>query len=309
MFNSIKINFIDTTSEEYSNFQKAKNAWPHEVKSFDQIPNSYKDIFPSYTGSFPYTIVIPDENYLFFRKKGFLITTIGDKLHILDKLGSVTGAVSFDKQTILYIVSGTALLYSWITIAGENKVYTFNFHSVMEYLFLPIIDQFRDIEQSFIGEVENEKKYLLYESNDPQLKANIKFRNLMRNHFIKGTKIKNIIFQPGYLFDFKQFPILNLKLFKRYISNHLILLTDQEIIFIQESKIIQKKMRKSYDYNYTFINKKNIERCEIKYEQENTLRNLIITLKNGTRLSAYFSIENKYFDSFISEFKHTINKA
>ena len=45
------------------------------------------------------------------------------------------------------------------------------------------------------------------------------------------------------------------------------------------------------------------------YEEENTLRGLIITLKNGTRLSTYFSIENKYFDSFISELKHTINKA
>ena len=65
-------------------------------------------------------------------------------------------------------------------------------------------------------------------------------------------------------------------------------------------------MKIYYDYVYTFVHKKNINTYKIKYEQENNLKGLIITLKNGTKLSTYFSLENQYFDPFISELTKAI---
>ena len=309
MINNYTLSKSQLISKEYCDYQRGIKSWPYLITSYDQVPDFYKDVFPTFKeNSFPYTILIPDENYSFFKKKGYLIVVLEDKVCILDKFGSKINSNYFNKHEIIYVVSGTVLLRSWITILGNDKKYTFSFHSSKESLFNPVIEKFRDrgqIQQNFN---ENEKNCLLFESEDEKLKSNLKFRNLIRNQFIHGDKIEKIIFQPSFLFKYGKIPLLNKNLFKRYVSSHIMLFTTKELILIQERKKHQRKIYNNYSSSFTFINYINILSYEESIDENKSFRELIITLKNGTQLHTFFSVKNNDFSSFVSQLKQYSEK-
>jgi hypothetical protein len=178
----------------------------------------------------------------------------------------------------------------------------------MDSLFLPIVEKFRNIGQTSKVQSESGQKGFLYESASILLKNNIKFRNLLQNRFINGEAINAMIFQPNHLFSFMQIPLINVKLFKKYISNHLVLLTNEELIFIQESKTIRNDLQPRYGAIFTFVNRRNIVSFDHHDEPKKQIKKVIITLNNGTTFPIFFSLQNEFVVTFLSELKLVVNR-
>ncbi len=127
---------------EFKSFQNSRNTWPIQISCEEDIPEAYKHYFPYYGSTFPYTVLIPDENYSFFRQKGFMITIHENTLFILEKYGSKISSISFDRNEISDLSFGTELLNSTIEFSNERIQYSLSFCSVMNHLFVPILKYF-----------------------------------------------------------------------------------------------------------------------------------------------------------------------
>ncbi|MBI9097392.1 MAG: MerR family transcriptional regulator [Spirochaetaceae bacterium] len=290
--------FNETSLERYSHFQDSMNTWPVVIPSADLIPHAYVPYFPSYSGSFPYTIHIPDENYGFFKRKGFLIISSGETLHILEKLGPKIKSIIFEKKDFMYLVSATVLLFSYISITGEKKSYSFHFNSRMKHLFNPVIDQFRNP----VGEKRSQRDNRNLEIEDENLKNNLKFRNNLASPYVKERTIKRILFQPQQCVSYFKLPFFKMKLFRRYISNHLLILCSDELVCVQENPMILMKKNVSYDQIFSFIPLKNIKKATIENNKKN-LTIITFVLTNGELLTRYFAKDNNYLESFLLELK------
>lgn len=166
-----------------------------------------------------------------------LVCLFEKKIYFLYKNEILLNVRCFDFKDVCHIAFRKVLLESGLLISGrdsngQNATINLRFNTVTDYLFTPMINEIRQTQFSAMDTKGD------FDFSDLKT-ASYKFANYARHSLLPGERTLQVIWQPELRSGrFKQ-PIFNLfnKVFYRLVfTNHVALLTDQELILIREDE-------------------------------------------------------------------------
>ncbi len=270
-------------------------SWSKIIESREAVPEIYKTFFnaaPGETQEFPYTVLAPALDGFPRRTSEKLICYRDQTLYILERHSNRFSTLGYPVKTIQTVETGNVLLRSWVTISGvtiegiaaSTKV-EFN-AAVGERYFAPFLSKIRPaaIELDETSHGVEQAKF------DALAAANFKLMNMGRASLIRGEKIIQLVFQPeirkragaffGWVF------------YKTITPAYLTILTDKEIVLVQEPERGIGGSAARYGCIQRYISLSNIRKITVN-EQENNLLNLSIHLSQDKRVEKFFDLSTK----------------
>jgi hypothetical protein len=267
--------------------------WARKLTSYEEVPSGFLDAFPESTAQFPYTVLIPEEQLSPFHKKhnATLLCLDHDKLVVLESVRGKAVATSYPLHAAMYLEHGRVLLKSWLKISSPWHSTMIKFNTVNEQVFEPIIEAIRPVssygepEQLRLAKHQQELSRLGY-----LWKMNFKLFNLSRQSVKPGETILETVYQPEI-----HLPTLILfrkSVLSKYLTGHLTILTDKEMILVQESKRMKSLKESLYGGIFTYIPRSQIQNISFERETGKTDYAMNITLADNTRLRSEFLTES-----------------
>ena len=264
-----------------------KLSWATCIKSYTEVPDVYKDFFKSILADervFPYTVMTPSYERFVHKTTEKLISDFGNDIYVLERKGDTFETQCYPIDGIIYVEMRTALLAAsfklcGLTNQGNYASSTLKFNSVTDYLFAPILKRVRPVplDSKIVGQGTETNKFNCLGD------VNFKFMNLAKHSLLEGEKVIQFILQPEIIE--KILTILK-KTYCRIISTtHMIILTDRELIVIQEEAIHMREDRYGGIWEYIPLNK--IKSLSVSGENDGLLE-LTIQLPDETSYKLLF---------------------
>jgi hypothetical protein len=212
-------------------------------------------------------------------------------IHILERSGSQVVAKSYPYQDVCMIEMGNILLDSWLIISGvtstgEADVSTIDFNTASARHFVTFLDKLRpsspNADKTQLNAEKDKFNYL-----SP---LNFKFMNYGRSSLIGGETVRQIILQP----EIRE-PVWTIlgDLFQKVISPaHLVILTDRELILIQDIPRGRKVQKVNYGGLWQYIRLSSI-RSVAWTETEDGRLTLSIAVSPDRKIERLFAVSSK----------------
>jgi hypothetical protein len=269
-------------------------SWSKVIESYEQVPDIYAGLFETRFANnqqFPYTLLTPS----IMKPKGKttekLICDAFAAIHILERSGSQVVAKSYPYQDVCMIEMGNILLDSWLIISGvtstgEADVSTIDFNTASARHFVTFLDKLRpsspNADKTQLNAEKDKFNYL-----SP---LNFKFMNYGRSSLIGGETVRQIILQP----EIRE-PVWTIlgDLFQKVISPaHLVILTDRELILIQDIPRGRKVQKVNYGGLWQYIRLSSI-RSVAWTETEDGRLTLSIAVSPDRKIERLFAVSSK----------------
>jgi hypothetical protein len=285
--------FDDTKWYSYTSSTQTMRTWARRLSALDEIPQVFQSAFPPFGECFPYTLLIPEDRVSIFEKRNKqLICVFGDRFVHLEALRNEIKTFSAMFADVLYVEMGKILLHSWMKIVTLTGTRSIRFNTTNDYLFLPIIETIREgmIDSRLPDELILEEDKQALSQFDHLTDVNIKFRNYGRRGVRPGDAVMGIVYQPKR--TLQEVRLFNKIIYRRYATDHLSILTKQELILINEEKRIRTDTENPYGGVFTYIPRRQMKEVSFRLDQENKLCIMEISLPGNTRISLEFSTGN-----------------
>ncbi len=292
------ISASDTAWYSYTSSTQTTKTWARVVLTYDDLPQEFRDAFPSCGGTFPYTVLIPGDGLSFLQKRNAQVIYLdGERVTLLEYQRDRIKTVSCLLSDITYFVRGNVLLQSWLTFYGASEPLKMAFNTTNDTCFEPIVNAVRQAMQKRGEEGLYSPDHQREIAKLDYLKTlNFKYMNYGRRSIWAGDTVLNTLYQPERCI--RAWTFLNKPLMRQYATSHLSILTEHELILIQESKSTRINNSNLYGGVLTHIPKHRIHTITFASTQGNTLSRMEIALTDHTRLHVEFSIENAELDTF-----------
>jgi hypothetical protein len=230
-------------------------SWTKVIESYEDVPDIYRGLLETRFANnqqFPYALLTPSIMKPKGRTTEKLICDAFGAIHILERSGDQVAAKSYLYQDVCMIEMGSILLDSWLTIrgvtsTGEAGVSTIDFNTASARHFVTFMDKLRPPSPNADKtQLSAEKDKFNYLST-----LHFKFMNYGRGSLIGGETVRQIILQP----EIRE-PVWAMlgDLFQRTISPaHLVILTDRELILIQDAQRGRKVQKVNYGGLWHYI--------------------------------------------------------
>jgi hypothetical protein len=288
---------------ELSAGEQTKLTWARVIVSYDSVPEAYKGFFAPLLASgqvFPYTVLAPAFETFGYRITEKLVCALDREIHVLERNGNTFKVQSYPLDGISHVVVKTILLDSRIKISGVTKQgvptsSTVRFNSVTDYLFTPILRRIRlkvIDSRDVVGSLELSKF-------DQWIKSNFKFMNFARHSLLGGEKVIHTMLQPEIRAS--RFTLLGRTFYKTISPTHVCILTDRELIMIQEEAIQGRKDKYGGTWDYIPLNK--ITALTLNTKDDNLLT-LSIQLPENEQFEYLFQVSMKVeVDQLLDRFR------
>lgn len=221
---------------KYNAEEQTKLSWAKIVESYAVVPKTYKDFFePLITAGieFPHTVLTPTREGFMQWTTEKLVCDLGSEICVLEGKGNTFEAQRYPIKGISYVEAGMALLKSSIKITGVTDKgvpasSVFQFNSVTDFLFTPILKRIRNSN----GDPKWNTQKSEMEDFDHWARSNFKFMNYARRSVLTGDRVVHSILQPEILKD--KVTILGKTYYKTISPTHACILTNRELIMIRE---------------------------------------------------------------------------
>ena len=263
--------------------------WARQLPSYEEIPPGFQAVFSKPAASqFPYTILLPKEQLsLFHKQNARLLCLYEDRLEIFEAVRDRSLSASYPLNAGISLEYGKILLNSWLKLHTASQSITINFNSVTENLFKPVIDAIRPaITAEDSRHVLNNRQHVLSKLEFLRT-INLKYFNMGIRSLMPGSKLLGFVYQPDILLTTLNF--FNKPVFSKYLTCHLSLLTENELILIKESKRTKGKKEALYGVIFTFIPYQQIARCSFENTSGTTDCAMRITCSDNRLLRSEFS--------------------
>jgi hypothetical protein len=183
-----------------------------------------------------------------------LISDFGHSIYVLERKGDSFETQCYPVDEIIYIEFWTALLASSFTICGMTNQgvhtsTTLKFNTVTDHLFTPILKRARSVAIDSMG-VDQGAEFAKFDCLE---EVNFKFMNFAKRSLLEGESVIQFILQPDIQ---KRLLTFLKKIYYRTISaTHMSILTDRELIVIQEDVTQRKDDRYGGVWDYIPLNK------------------------------------------------------
>ena len=177
----------------------------------------------------------------------------------MERNGSAFKTHCYPIDKISYVEFETALLASSFKICGMTSQgfhtsTTLIFNSITDYLFKPILKRARLITKESEGTDQSSE----LEKFEHLIKVNYKFMSFAKRSLLGGEKVIQYILQPEIRESILKF--LRKPYYRTISLIHMCILTERELIVIQESVAQRKEDRYGGIWNYIPLNQ--IPFCE-----------------------------------------------
>jgi hypothetical protein len=226
---------------------------PRAISSYEEIPAGFLAAFPGEDAGFPYTVLIPEGGLSPFQKdtNPQMLCLYENRLVSLEAIQGEVQTSEYALKSITSVEHGRVLLNSWMSINSASRNKTLNFSSSFEQVFSPIIKALRataDVQEPDASAAKNQEEitklgYLW--------KRNIKYFNYAKQSLAPGATIQASVYQEDI--PLSKLNFFNKPVFSSYLSGHLAVLTDREMIFIKESEEIRAIHDTSYGGVFSYI--------------------------------------------------------
>jgi len=268
--------------------------WARTLTSREEVPSGFQDAFPaSSTEEFPYTVLIPEEHVSPFHKKrnATLLSLYEDKLVILESVRGKVVSTAYPFNATMYLEHGRVLLKSWLKISSPWHSTTVMFNTVNEKVLEPIIEAIRPAVPSDAPEKLRQARHQQELSKFSYLwKMNFKHFNLSRQSIQPGEHILESVYQPEI--HLNTLNLFGRPVFSKYLTGHLAVLTDKELILIKESQHTKSLKEPLFGAIYTYIPRSQIKNVSFQCTTGKTDYAMNVTLADNTRLRAEFATES-----------------
>lgn len=237
--------------------EKTRLTWAKAIESYEAVPEAYKEFFEPHLSNgqaFPYTIFTPVFETLGYRITEKLVCAFDQEIYILEKSGNTLITQCYPLADISYVEVSSMLLDSRIKIYGVNNqgipaTSIVRFNSVTDYLFVPILKNIRLATVTSKDAVQGSE----LDKFDHWVKLNYKFMNLARHSLLGGEKVIQTLLQPEI--KTRRFKILNKTYYRTLAPTHACILTNRELIMIQEELVQNRKDNHGGIWDYIPLNK------------------------------------------------------
>jgi hypothetical protein len=273
--------------------EQTRRSWAKTLKSYDEVPDAYQDFLKTLPGgALPYMVLTPSYEGFINRTSERLLCSFGDKVFIAEKQREQVTSTCYSFEDINYVEMATILLKAWIKISGiaSNGVLTsstLRFNSVTDYMFVPLLEGIRPAAYDVGGaDLRLERAKFEYLKN-----LNFKFMNFARRSILPGEKVLQTILQPAIRVQI--FRLLDLPFFRTISPAHITILTDKELITIEDE--VTKVWDKAVEYGgiWKYIPLNRITSVSLAQREDNLLV-LSIHLCADDRIEVLFATSNEH---------------
>jgi hypothetical protein len=260
------------------------------ISSYGEIPSGFLAAFPGGDAGFPYTVLIPGVGLSPFQKSANpqMLCLYEDRLVNLEAIQGEVQTSEYALNSISSVEHGRVLLHSWVTIHSASRTKTFNFSSNMEQVFSPIIKALRAAADTRESDASAAKKQEEITKLGYLWKRNIKYFNYARQSLTPGATIQSSVYQEDL--PLSKLNFFNKPVFRSYLSGHLAVLTDRELIFIKESEEIRAVHDTSYGGVFNYIPVKKVKRVEFESTGDKKVDCMVsISLLDGKHYQSHYS--------------------
>ena len=288
-----------------SGAELARSSWAKHIEYYEDVPDIYKAFFEPLLAEgreFPYTVLTPSHERFIHKTSEKLICSTDHEIYILESNGNTFETQCYPLAGISYIEFRSALLASSIRICGMTDRDVHNsshlkFNSVTDYLFSPILKKGRLVTFDTPYAVQNSE----LEKFDHLVKVNYKFMNYAKHSLLGGEKVIHSILQPEIRESMLTF--LGKTYYRTIATTHMIILTDRELIVIQEETTRRKEDRYGGIWDYIPLNK--IVSLSLS-EKAGDLLGLTVQLPEDTSFELLFQTSAKEeLDQLLTRFKES----
>lgn len=287
-------NFDDIKWYSYTSTTETTRTWARRLESYEDIPPEFQSAFPKHKESFPYTLFIPEDRFALSNKRSRQIISV-DEDHVVHLELARDGIRTFSSKftDVFYLEQGEILLYSWLKIVTPSGALSIRFNTANDHLFRPIIEAIRQ-GASGSGHADNtvagkDKQEL--DQFDHLTSVNFKYMNYGRKSVRSNDFVIGVVYQPERCIQ--EFKLFGRTFFRRQTTDHLSILTEEELILIKEDKRVRINKESLYGGVFTYIPRRQIRDISFTSEQENSHCVMEITLPENTHLASEFSFDNK----------------
>ncbi len=268
-------------------------AWSKLIESRDDIPAVYKAHFDKTFDSeqrFPLVILTPSLEKFPRKTTEKLICDTDDALHIFEKNGNQSDTICYPYRDVYGSDVGIVLLASWLTVhgrtdQGETAVSKIEFNTTSKRYFEPVLSKLRPV-----SETVNAAHFATEKDKFNRLSMiNYKFMSYGRESLHPGETVLRFLLQP----EIRQplFTLFGRTFYKTLSLAHLIVITDQELILIQETGIGREGRAGRYGGIWQYIPLHYIDTVSLS-EVANDRLTLSILCRPDRAIERLFDVSN-----------------
>ena len=216
--------------------EQTRSTWARQIESYADVPVVYQGFFEPVLGGgreFPYTLLIPAIEGIFFRTREVLLSGFGDGIHLLERSGSSYEARCYPLQGISCIEVRTILLDTRIKIAGltgsgAHESSTLRINTACSHLLAPLLERIR-LASGGLPEAAPSPDAGAF---DHWNSLNYKFMNYARGSLLGGDRVMHAVLQPEIRSN--QVTVLGQTFYRTIAPTLACILTERELILIRE---------------------------------------------------------------------------
>jgi hypothetical protein len=275
--------------------RQTMSSWAKVIESPEAVPEVYRSSFNTVLGhepTMPYTVFAPAIAGLRHRTTEKLLCEAHDTIYVWERAGRRAALTVYPLETISDLEMGEILLFSWITIggvtqAGEVSATTIEFNTATSRHFARFVSLIRPAPDPLAGlalDVEQAKfNYLTAES--------FKFGSFACSSLIEGEQVHQIVWQPKI-----RKPLTRLGKFTLYQTlslSHLAILTDKELIVIQDDERTRENRGVRYGGKWRYVALKHIDAVALSVQRDDVLTLSLTLAPGGRQLESIFAASRK----------------
>lgn len=257
------------------------------------LPEAYQPLYDAILRTAPgaqaYTVLFPAYSGPWDRARERVVIVLGGDIHVLENDGGQVRAITYPAGCINRVETGIVLLYTWLQLHGRTSdgnlaTTELKFNTVTDYVVAPVISRARLVPAGSENAPRDWDKF------DPLGHLNLKLRNYSRRGVAPGTQVIAYVYQPEIRVVAHR--LLGLTLYKPAAVPHMLILTDRELILIDDgtSRRFGRLITNGGIWDYIPLDK--IVSLSVTRSQGDLL-NLTIALPGDDSLTCVFSEDNR----------------
>jgi hypothetical protein len=274
--------------------RQTMGTWARVIEAPGGIPEVFQAACQAVLGGrepFPYLVLVPALLGTRHAATEKLLCELDGVFYIWEHTGRQVTTTAYPLQNICMLETGMVLLYSWLTVSGVNSQgaatsTVIPYNTATGRHLAPFIDKMRPAPKP----VEPKARQAELAKLSSLMQADFKFMNYARESLLPGAQALQAVWQP--LIRQNSFEVDG-KAFSRMVTlAHLALLTDQEVILIEDDEYSSETRGVRYGGIWQYIPRRQITAVSLT-EPANELVTLSLTLACGQRrLDRIFTAAN-----------------
>jgi len=271
----------DHQMSTWTGARQTMSSWARVIESFEEVPDIFKEAcqpIVRVTSPFPYMVFLPSISGFRHKTTEKVLCDAGDVLHIWERTGRHVTETEYAWKDISDLEVGTILLFSWLTFSGLTRTgascsSTVEFNTATGRHLAPFVRKLRPASTP----VDVPAKKAEQDKFNCLAQENFKFMNYGAESLSGTETVLHMVWQPEikrpirlWWYTFQQ---------TLYLS-HLIVLTDQELILIQDEERSREIRGTRYGGKWRYMALSHIEAAAMS-ERGDGLLSLSLRLMPG----------------------------